>query len=112
LVTGRDGCLTPGRAGRLTVGNKITLTLTQDASLSSSVGITRVRFPVVQDFSLSTSSRRLCGPPSPLSNGDQASVRGVKRQRRETNHSPPFSAKVKKNLAISLLLHAFPWNSA
>jgi hypothetical protein len=54
LVTGPDGCLTPVQTGRLTVGLKITFTLTsaQDASWSSSAGMTRVRFPAVQDFSL------------------------------------------------------------
>jgi hypothetical protein len=40
---------------------------------------------------------RLWGPPSPLSNGYRRFfLRGVKRQWRETDYSPPISAELKK----------------
>jgi hypothetical protein len=38
--------------------------------------------------------------------------RGVKRQKGETDHSPPSSAEVKKDRAISTLPHMSSWRSA
>jgi hypothetical protein len=51
------------------------------------------RFPVGEELSL----LHVWGPPSLLSNGYPGLFpQGVKRQGRESDHSPPISAEVKK----------------
>jgi hypothetical protein len=47
-------------------------------------------------FTSSCCPDRLWGPPSLLYNGYRGSFPGVKRPRREADHSPPTSAEVKK----------------
>jgi hypothetical protein len=77
-------------------------------SLDSAVGIATsygldergvgVRVPVVSRI-VSSPRRpgRLCGPPTLLSNGYLGLFpRGVKRQGRKADHSPPVSVEVKK----------------
>jgi hypothetical protein len=52
---------------------------------------------IIKNFRFSTSSRPALGPPSLISRGYwKLFPPGVKRQRRESDHSPPTSAEVKK----------------
>jgi hypothetical protein len=69
----------------------------------------RVRFPVMQDFFLfSTTFRPVLGPTQPpLQLVPGALSPEEKRLRRGADHSPPFSAEVKKVGAISPLTHVF-----
>jgi hypothetical protein len=61
--------------------------------------------PAVQDL--------LRGPPSSLSNGYRGLFpREVNRQRREANHSPPYSDEDKKYGVIPPLPHISSWHSA
>jgi hypothetical protein len=59
-------------------------------------------------FSFPQRPDRLRGSPSLLSNG----CRGLKRQKREADHSPPSGAEIKKGGAIPPLPNMSSWNSA
>jgi hypothetical protein len=63
----------------------------------------------VKNFHFSTSSRPALGPTQPLIQWVPGALSpGVKRQRRETDHSPPTSAEVKKIwICTSTPLYAF-----
>jgi hypothetical protein len=73
----------------------------------------QVRFPALLDFLFSTASRptlRSTQPPIQWVPG--ALSTGVKRQRREADHSPPFNGEVKEGGVIAPLSNMSSWHSA
>jgi hypothetical protein len=72
----------------------------------------RVRLPAVQDFSLLHSVQADSGThPASFSLSGTISP-GTNWQRREADHTPPSSAKVKNSGAIPPLPHMSSWHSA
>jgi hypothetical protein len=73
----------------------------------------QVRFPVVQGFFLLSVLTDSGAHPAPYSMGIWGALSpGVKRQGRESDHSPPSSAEVKEGGAIPSLLYMFSLHSA
>jgi hypothetical protein len=67
----------------------------------------------VKNFPFTTSCRLALGPTQPPIQGVPGDVYpGVKRQKREADHSTPASAEVKKNGFIHSLSHTPPRRSA
>jgi len=55
---------------------------------------------------------RLLGPPTLLSEGYEGLCPGVKRQGREADHSPPFSAEVKNARSYTSAPNTSSWRDA
>jgi hypothetical protein len=72
------------------------------------------RFPVRSRIFYSPClPNRLWGPPNLLSNGYRGLLPcGVKRPGRETDHSSPNNAEVKKSEPVHPLPHTLSWHSA